>query len=784
MTTSRADENGLSWDAALIDGQTDTSLVGIARDRRLVLQDNQGSRHVDLCWVDEVALALIDLARSRGRSLDLVYPAPAGQVAVLLAAQLLLRQFLLSQAASGGPPASLGLVTADPAMAERTWRELRIATVGERVALDEVLACHRAGPDGESPVGGRRFTGIIIGRACAGWPVIDLVVDHLAGPVRVPDHAATVEVFADPLDPALSQAETKGQLIWGWSDSDVARCHAALEVRRDHTVSFSVATDRLDVIAHGVKVTVRTSRHPSAETAVARVREDLRLLRAMSPGHSDRNVERGLSIAWHHLATLTSLPTTPDGFDRFASVPPMAARATRTFERELASWSATLSDELAEITGVLASDIGDLRAELQKGNPFKAELARAADGDLDTLVVTRTRTASRALLDELGADPDAQGFGRLTVCAVGRLHRQGTWPRVMVVGEPPPWDWHRILSGLSTNVEVLVLGEEAANSSVSRIAATRSAGERWGGTDVRARTWRALVGSEPPPLPAFAENAVASVTLLDGAEYHPEPDPFDELSSLFNLDPIDFGGEGPRSGAAREDQDGEWDAEVDAVEVSTDHGSILLETGRSVEVRSGAKIEDRRPEQLREGDVLLVGRQQGRVGLIEALEERLGDRPDLLAARMLVDSYRRTVRGRFVASGITVAALHRAMADLGCDKTSAAVRDWVTDGTMAPQQFSDLAILNECLDLGMSEARLRELFTGVQRRRGFRRAAGRALAAAARSSTLVEDDTQIDAASGVSIADLRDAVIEAIVITVSPCGRPMPLTLLGRLEEP
>ena len=123
----------------------------------------------------------------------------------------------------------------------------------------------------------------------------------------------------------------------------------------------------------------------------------------------------------------------------------------------------------------------------------------------------------------------------------------------MVVGEPPPWDWHRILSGLSTNVEVLVLGEEAANSSVSRIAATRSAGERWGGTDVRARTWRALVGSEPPPLPAFAENAVASVTLLDGAEYHPEPDPFDELSSLFNLDPIDFGGEGPRSGAARED---------------------------------------------------------------------------------------------------------------------------------------------------------------------------------------------------------------------------------------
>jgi hypothetical protein len=613
--------------------------------------------------------------------------------------------------------------------------------------------------------------------------VSHLVVDHLAGPVRIRDDRATVEVFADPLDPALHRAETHGRLIWGWSDSDVARCNSDLEVRRDHTVSFSVATDRLDVIAHGVDVTVTVARHPGAEAAVARVREDLRLLRAMSPGRTDRHVERGLSIAWHHLATLTSLPTGPDGFDRFASVPPMAARATRTFERELAAWSATLSGDLAEITGILASDIGDLRAELERGNPFETELARAAEGDVDTLVVTRTRTASRALLDRLGTDPDAPGIGCLTVCAVGRLHRQGTWPRAVIVGEPPPWDWHRIMSGLSTQIEVLVFGEGAARSCVSRISATRSAREHWGGADVRARTWRALVGSEPPPAPPSPESTAVPVVVLEGAEYVPEPDPFEEFSTLFDLDPLDFGGEGPRSGLAREGQEGEWDAEVVAVEVSTDRGRLLLEVGRAVEVRSGAKIEDRRPERLQAGDVLLVGRQQGRVGLIEALEERLGHRPDLLAARMLVDSYRRTVRTRFAASGLTVVALHRALTDLGCDKTSAAVRDWVTDGTMAPQQFDDLAMLNDALDLGMSDARLHELFAGVQRRRGFRRAAGRALAAAARSSTLVEDDRHVDAETGLSIADLRDAVIEAIVIAVTPCERPVPLTLLGRLEE-
>ena len=40
---------------------------------------------------------------------------------------------------------------------------------------------------------------------------------------------------------------------------------------------------------------------------------------------------------------------------------------------------------------------------------------------------------------------------------------------------------------------------------------------------------------------------------------------------------------------------------------------------------------------------------------------------------------------------------------------------------MAPQQFADLERLNEALDLGMSTVQLRELFAGVQRRRGFRR---------------------------------------------------------------
>ena len=102
---------------------------------------------------------------------------------------------------------------------------------------------------------------------------------------------------------------------------------------------------------------------------------------------------------------------------------------------------------------------------------------------------------------------------------------------------------------------------------------------------------------------------------------------------------------------------------------------------------------------------------------------------------------------------------------------------------MAPRDLGDLRLLCTALDVDMTDVQIGELFACVRRRRVFRRAAGRALAEAARSSTLVEDQRRVDPETGLSIADLRDAVIEAVVLDVCPCEDPVPLTLLGRLES-
>lgn len=760
-----------SWDAALLDLQHQASLVTIARDRRLVLEDRDGRRWVDLCWVDEVALALIDLSLSQGRTLDIVYPAPAGQVAVLLAAQLLVHQFVRKVRSP-----SVGIVTADTTMAARTWEALRIGS--EPIA--RVFPSFRAGPDGLSPWATGPHKGVIIGQKAAGWPVDYLIVDHLAGYVDTKPVPGAIEVFADPLDRNLRRAEERGRLIWGWSDADLALWDS-LEARRDHTVPFSVASDRLQTMASGVDVTVLVQRHDAAEAALARVRDDLRQLRSLSPGRTDRNLERGLSVAWHHLTALISLPCRPSQFDRFAGVPPIAARSTRTFAQEIMSWANTLNGEAHDLASSLASDIGDLRASLDDANPFEQALRDFALSADRTLFVTRTKTASRALLEMLGLEPDsAHG---LTVCALGRLHREGTWPLALMVGEPSPWDWHQLLSGIAPQLHVLALGEKSASACATAVAEVRTARDHWGDAKTRASTWRALLGSEPPRVPSPTNRPSHTVIVVEGSRYEPQADPFESLASLFDLDPLDISGEGPAAGLVREGEAGDWTAKVPAVQVTTDHGRIFLDVEATIEVRVGDHIVDKRPDALQAGDVLLVGRQQGRVGLIEALEERLAHRPDLLAARLLVDAYRSRVRRRFVESGMTVFDVYHALRAGGCDKDPLTMKNWIIGTTMAPQQFDDLRRLNQALGLEMSSVELRELFRGVQRRRGFRRSAGRALAAAAREATVVDDAARVDGGTGLSVADLRDAVIQAEVVSVSPSASLVPFTLLRRMES-
>lgn len=797
-----------SWDAELIRRQGAGTLVQIGREGRLLRVGLSGPARVGLSWVDEAALALVEATVSAGRNLALVYPAPAGDVAVLLAAQILLHRFL-----RGADSPAVGVLTADPVQAARTWNQLSIAAPASREALCNVFPCWRAHPDGNSPFGGRRAQGVLIGRTCNRWPVDVTIFDHLAGPIAGWAASPVIHIFADPLDPLLDELASRGDLIWGWSDAALAVSRSALERRTNGTIPFSVGQERIETMAAGVEVAVVACRHEEAERALERLRDDLQTLSSAVGPNPSRNIEIGLKVAWAHVSTLAALPSRPSEYDRFAGLPPRAARPTGSFDREVMAWARTLGGDLAEYAGIVAEDMADLRTALDRGTPFVEAIHRYTDTSTSTLVVVRTRTAARALiavlqrimhavvsgggdidpaLEDAGAlpgtpdmdrDPHAFQFENLIVTWLGALHRRGTATRAVVVGAPPKWAWHHLDSGISRQVDILVLGEKEARRARWAVATVRGARAKWASLALREKVWRELVREDPPLLPVEVPYVPPDPILVAGPDLAHEPDPFSPLGALLKEErPLPSGGEGGEQ-LAVEGPGGQWQAMVHAVEIETDQGYLVLPAQREVDVLVEEDEASYTASSLRPGMRIAIGRHSGRIGLLEALEEKLGHRPDLLAGRLLVQDYRNRVYKRYDASGLTVQELHSHLVARGCSKVPATVAGWVRPGgPMAPRDLPDLRRLNAVLELGLSERWINELFAAITRIRTFRRAAGKALAEAAREATRVEDESRVDPATGFSVADLREAVLVVTVKAVREMPLPVRLTETGRLE--
>lgn len=766
------------WDVCLVRQQPPGSLVAVAREGRLTRETRLGSVRVGLTLVDEAVLALVDLATQRRRNVTFVYPAPAGEVSVLLAAQVLLRKFLQK-----APSQSVGILTADSTIATRTWHELGIATVGSCSQISEVFPCYRAEPNGDSPLGRRPFRGVLIGGRFAHWPVDFVVVDHLSGPVDAAPTVPTVHLFADPLDPSLERLFQRGELIWGWSEGDLSLLR---RVNRGvpSTIPFSVSAERLDAIAAGVKTRIHVAHHTAAEKLVRRLRDDLRTLRDLAGASAPPAVLKGIRVAWHHVFTLTSLPCRPSEFDRFAGVPPIAARAVRTFAPEIAAWARTLGGDLGEVAEVVASDLEDLRAALEDTDAFSGLLSQIASEPGETLVVVRTHTAARAFLHSLNNREGSDRAPSVRAVAVRGLHREGTCKRAVVAGAPARWDWHRFDSGLTTDLHVLVLGESDGHLGRRALAALRQARARWASVEIKGRAWRELVGGEPPPAPVL-EEPVVDVSIVDAPGIDSAKDPFELFEPLLHSAPFIVGEEGVEETIAEEATDGEWRAAVDAVEIVTDAGVIRLPRDRVVDVRKGDEIFGRRAEALEAGTYLLVDRRAGRLGLLEAVADRLKrQRPDLLVANLLISDLRSMVQETFEKSKMTRVELFERMRLLGFEKSYFAARSYVDEeGPLAPRDLEDLQRLNRALELGLSDRRVQEIFAGLRRWRTFRRAVGKALVAAARGSAASADSARIDHETGLSTADLHELVLEAVVLEVRSCPEPVPVTEIGRLER-
>ena len=773
---TEASHDAMLLESALIERQRSGTLVKIAREMRLAM----GPERVHLSWIDEASIALVEAAISANRNLTLLYPAPVGQVAVLLAGQILIHRLI-----SKDPSQAVGIVTGDPAGAARAWKDLNIASPGTRIYLQENYPSWRAEPDGESPFGNQRFQGILIGRRCRHWNADVIIIDHLADEVQVESDRPHIRIIADPLNPVLDNLEIRRDLIWGWCGELLGHWQQSSREDEGFGVPFSASEERLATIQQGVDVSIIVCHHGEAERAIADLREDLRAFGSEHLDRSRRSVLSGLKRAWVHTSTLCALPCRPSEYDKHCGVPPVAARETSTFHKEIEAWAHLLEDDHRDYGLMIATDLSDLRTALESDNPFKREVMGLAGDGVDTLVVLRTKTAAKAITESLGGDPVDLSFDNLQFTWMSRLHTEGSWPRAAIVGMPPRSAWHRVDSGLSADLRVLVFGEKEASRVRWAAQSIRASRAKWSNEENRSRVWRELFGEEPPDHSRIELEEEVDVIEVAGEDFLEEPDPFSPIAGLMVDDRSLWAGEGAGDRIARPSGNGDWSATTQAVEVRTTSGSILLPTSREIDVIVGDRITSLPAPDLKPGHKILLGRQQGRLGLIEALQETLErQRPDLLAANLLTLDYHYRVTSAFNQSGLTPEQLYPKLLLLGCRKGLPAVKSWVvSDGPMGPRDEEDHFHLNAALKMALPDSQVSEYFSGIKRIRTFRRQAGRALSRAATAAAATGDDSGLEEDFGISVADLNDAVIQTEVISVHPISEQVPLSHAGRLTQ-
>ena len=767
------------WEMVVVSSKERGSIVQVAREGRLSRYVKGTYVGVGLNLIDEAVLALVGRALARRSNVTFVYPSPAGEVSVLLAAQILIAQLL-----TGRISPSVGLVTSDTTTAARTWNQLSLGRAGERVALSEVFPCIRAGPNGEYPLRRRQFKGLLVGRQFVGWPCDTVIRDHIAGLAPGEPHVPTISVYGNPLDESLNDISKRGEPIWGWNASDVTALNSTQFRRDEHFSPFSVAADRFATIASGLRTTIRISRNEKAESCAGALKDDLLTLNEMAGHNLSAQLRRGLRAAWHHQRMLQALPVRPTKFDRFGGIPPIAARPTATYEPEMRAWAQALGGEIGELAEIVSSDLADLRSALEDSPPFLAELSKLASQGEEALIIVSNRTAARALVHELGGDVQSSNVGRCQVVSMRTLHRTGTWEKAYVVGMPPRWDWHRLDSGLTEDLHLLVLGDKEAGWARRSLKTLHEARNRWSSTDFRRHAWKRLMSPTPPPVPEIPLRIAEDPEIVGAIDFVPTPDPFEAFEPLLVTVPL-FGEEGPSDMLAEEREDGQWTTQVEAVEVATDSGIIRLPIDRIVDVRVLNALDEMRADHLAPGMFLIVNRSAGRVGLLDAIADRLRThRPDLFVANLVIRDLRASILENFRRSGMSKTDLYDRLVGLGFDKTYQAARGYVVErGPLAPRDYSDLRRLNTTLELGYDERRLAEVFTAVKRERAFRRATGRALASAARRTVTMEDTALVDDDIGLSIADLQELVLEARILGVRRCESPIPLGETGAFLE-
>jgi hypothetical protein len=761
------------WEVQLVASEPSTGVVGLARSGRLEYFDGAGWRPVHLDFVEEGALAIVGAARRARRSVVIQYPVEHDLLACLVGLQIAVLDH------ARGTRTRLGVVTSDPERFEEQWYRLALRGFADRVEAGEALKPWVV--DEVRATVGQRWArpevlvGSRLGNSVDGFDA--LVLDGGVSSQAPTNGPWTVWVRCDPRDPALPSLQEAGWVVWGWSRTILQLWYEELTPASVQSCPAWQAQRLLRVLSKGQRWRIVACSDGPLEEALERTirsaAEASRILREMDDG------ARLMRDVWDALWFVLSLPIRPSDYDSLAADLGYGTRTIRATTQQLERSARSLGPRAMDWVGPLLVHLEGLTAALEGSSPVERQVLALGEGA--DVVVVRNAPSTAAVVQSLvraRVDPMPK------VTSLRLLHRLEPVRRMVVVGAPR-WNAWPSLLGAAEEVVVVVPGRWTGLRVRATIVEYDNAMARWGGLECRTRAWWMITGSACPAPTLDVPDDVLPVE-VDGVEVSSTSDPWEVLRDLpwdLMLPTGTLPDSEDSAEVASEDSEVSTTAgPVSALRVETDRGILFLPLDGVVEALAGGDVREVAVASLRPGARLVVGRQSGRIGLLDAVARKT---PGLEGLRAIVDHHRRVVHRKFHELGWSVSELHRRLQVSGCNRTRVTVRTWVSSvGPMAPQRLEDLVLLHRVLGTGFSGGPLREVFVALKRYRTLRRLVGRALhKAALRALSPLVRTQKIDPVTGLSVGDLLSAVEVVTVRRVEPCADPVPPARLGYLEE-
>lgn len=829
------------WHDFLVSHGSDDLLM-VVQAQRL----KYGRIPVHLHWLDSVCLLLARRAYESRQSLLISYPSPLCNLPALVAAQLVLFNFVQAHTVhdTAVHPRFVMLISPRTEVREQ-YQGLKIG----RQSLAAALPVARIRAQGEPaiiPVPDENCNPqphlFHLSRPHlldAPWPdrLGAIVVDHFNGTFssyagRIQDLAArrqiptVIHITTDPFAPFVEDLSNQGVLSWVWDHMGLAN-EFGIQLRstqQGEQHPFNVSSSQFRNVAEGIQHKMLVCHHPAFESAAQRLWNDLSTVQQSFSGRHGMGIHRAIRAAYGTFYAMLQMQVPLPVYEEEAR----NLWGIRSIQRRIADLEAfapILKHEAPDLADVywpsLIFDLKEMQTALSAGNPKYDTLVQQVRHNREmnkTLTIICPNHASRRMLRlclqareglEIN-DVESHDTSNNLIC-LSTFKELNTLRATDVLLFPGQFSLGRrqyILTTAAPEICYLTYATEVERLE-RQIAATHHTLKQMCDERVRQRTWSALFPSlsEQNP-PEFDQNdaevatrfswiegkrisqkTIASVTsAIDLSLWTPfSTVDYDIVQSQDTLTSDDEEALRPSEFAPISRQN----ALVPALRVEFIDGFCLAEPDSRMTVLLLAtnKTDERRSQNLRPDDVVIFVDGDQKRKLYDTVLERIRLHPAMGATYILASYWQQAIREGFFRSGLNYDEFHRQLQLLGSKiETPQAVYFWVQGWVLGPRDGEDIRRIGEVLNNQVLIQEWQEINRAVKKVRRLHLSLALKLnriivQAGIESQKHNAADECIDPELNLYLDDFRDSISIHRVIRLNSEVEQVPYVLTGRFYE-